>query len=244
MSGLLNKSKSLFKNINLLNVLLAAVLVLVADYAVLPFTSANIKYVLPAPKKAVEKKEEKPAEHSPPSPSDYIIVSEENLFHPDRKIPAEKKAEEAPLPKPEIVLYGTLIAGDTRLAYLEDLKSPRSTLGRGKRQITLKIGDTLSGFTLKEIDPDKIVMARGEEKIIVHVLEPGKPKAREGAAPAVQTARGQPYQAPQGTPQWTPPVASSQRPPLPRPLFQPPPTSKTVAPMTPADARARQFFTK
>lgn len=240
MNSLSTKGKSFLKNINLLNMLLAAVLIFAADYSVLPFSNARIRYMPPSPKKAVASKEEKPAELNPPSPSDYIIVSEENLFHPERKIPAEKKAEEAPLPKPEVVLYGTLIAGDTRFAYLEDLKSPRSTLGRGKRQITMKLGDTLSGFTLKEIDPDRIVMLRGEEKMLVHVLEPGKPKAREGAAPAVQTARGQPPQMPQ----WTPPAASSQQPPSPRSLFQPAPPTKTIAPMTPADARARQFFTR
>lgn len=240
MNSFLTKSKSLFKNINLLNMLLAAVLILMADHTILPFMNANIRYMLPSPKKAVETKEEKPAEHSPPSPSDYIIVSEENLFHPERKIPAEKKAEEAPLPKPEIVLYGTLIADNTSLAYLEDLKAPRSTLGRGKRQIVLKKGDTLSGFTLKEVDPDKIVMVRGEEKIVVHVLEPGKPKTREGAAPAVRAAPGQLPQAPQATPS----VASPPKPALPQSLVRQPSFPKTRAPMTPAEERVRQFFTR
>ncbi len=240
MNSFLTKSKSLFKNINLLNMLLAAALILVADHTILPFTNANIRYMLPSPKKAVETKEEKPAEHSPPSPADYIIVSEENLFHPERKIPAEKKAEEAPLPKPEIVLYGTLIADNTSLAYLEDLKSPRSTLGRGRRQIVLKKGDTLSGFTLKEIDPDKIVMVRGEEKMVVHVLEPGKAKAREAFAPTGQAAHGQTLQAPQRMPS----VASPPKPALPQSLTPQRSFPKTRAPLTPGDERARQFFTR
>jgi hypothetical protein len=74
------------------------------------------------------------------------------------------------LPKPEFVLYGTLITDDLRLAYMEDLKAPRNSPGRGKRQTALKKGDTLSGFTLKEIEADRIIMARGEESLTVKVL--------------------------------------------------------------------------
>lgn len=104
-----------------------------------------------------------------PSQTDYTLIAENNIFHPERKIPPEKKAEAPPLPKPDIVLYGTLITDDVSLAYLEDLKAPRSTQGRGKRQLTLKKGDIISGFVLKDIEADKIVMSRGEERITVNV---------------------------------------------------------------------------
>ncbi len=107
--------------------------------------------------------------------SDYSIISDENLFHPERKIPIEKK-EEKPLPKPEFVLYGTLISENLSLAYLEDLKEPYTSPGRGKRQIPLRAGDTLSGFTLKEIYTDKVVMIRGEEKIVLNLTDPIRKK--------------------------------------------------------------------
>ena len=109
---------------------------------------------------------------------DYVVVADENLFHPERRIPPEKKAE-AVLPKPEFVLFGTLIAPNLSIAYMEDKKAPVTTPGRGNRQTTLKKGELLSGFTLKEIMKDKVVMARGEETIQVSLENPGSPKKRE-----------------------------------------------------------------
>jgi hypothetical protein len=92
-----------------------------------------------------------------------------------------------------------MIADDISLAYLEDLKAPRNTPGRGKRQVALKKGDSLSGFVLKEIETDKITMVRGEEKLIVAMNDPQKAKAREVAA-AATTAAAQPKAAPAATP--------------------------------------------
>lgn len=150
-----------------------------------PMLDLKVKYALPAAKKPVGGEIEVPAEKQIPSITEYTKVSEENLFHPERKIPVEKK-EEKPLPKPEFVLYGTLITDTISLAYLEDLKVPRSTVGRGKRQISMKKGDTLSGFTLKEIEADKIVMVRGEEKMVVSLNDPAHPKKRESQGTVAQ----------------------------------------------------------
>jgi len=173
--------KYIFRNINLLNIMLIASVILLANYIILPMLNMSVKYPLPAGKKIISDKDEKPVESQIPSPSEYMIIAEENLFHPDRKIPVEKKAEQ-PLPKPEFVLYGTLITDDLKLAYMEDKKSPRSTQGRGIRQTALRLGDTMSGFTVKEIDIDKIVMVRGEERIEVNVIEPSKHKRGDTSA--------------------------------------------------------------
>ncbi len=175
--------KYIFRNINLLNIMLIAAIIILANYTIFPMFNMSITYTLPAGKKIISDTDEKPAEGRIPSPSDYMIIAEENLFHPERKIPAEKKVEQA-LPKPEFVLYGTLITDDIKLAYLEDRKAPYNTPGRGKRQTVLKIGDTMSSFTVKEIDTDKEVMVRGEDSIEVHVIVPAKPKRGEtGVAP-------------------------------------------------------------
>jgi hypothetical protein len=122
--------------------------------------------------KPVVEKEKTGRESRIPSIAEYSRISDENLFHPERKIPVEKKVDQQqqPLQQPEFVLYGTLITDNLRLAYVEDLKAPRTSTGRGKRQTALKKGDTLSGYILKEIDPEQIVMARGEETIVVKVL--------------------------------------------------------------------------
>ena len=216
--------KYYFKNITVLNVLLLIAIISMANYSLLSFFNTQIKYVLPSQKPAAETAEGKQAEFSSPSPSDYTIISEENLFHPERIIPPEKKAEQE-LPKPDFILYGTMVSDDISLAFLEDLKSPRNTPGRGKRQVALKKGDTFSGFTLKEIAQDNIVMVRGEEKMMVSVVDPQKPKTRE--APASPVSQKTPSQPPQKTP---------------RPSVRPSQPAPPGTPLPPADEKMRQLM--
>ena len=170
--------KTIIRNINVLNILLILVIIMSISYSLVPLLDIKVKYTLPAAKKFSEAKEEKAIQTQAPSTAEYAMIAEENLFHPERKIPVEKK-EEQPLPKPEFVLYGTLITDDISLAYLEDLKAPQSTPGRGKRQTALRKGDTMSGYTLKEVEVETIVMVRGEDKMIVALNDLSRPKGRE-----------------------------------------------------------------
>ena len=183
--------KTIMRNINVLNILLISVIIMSISYSLFPLLDIKVKYTLPTPKKTVEDTKEKAVQTQTPSIAEYTMIAEENLFHPERKIPVEKK-EEKPLPKPDFILYGTLITDDISLAYLEDLKAPYSTPGRGKRQTALRKGDTMSGFTLKEIGPENIVMVRGEEKMIVNLNDSSHPKGREVSASAAPGAPGQP----------------------------------------------------
>jgi hypothetical protein len=212
------------KNINVLNVVLVLAVLVMARYAVAPLLHVNLGDIVPLQKKSAEEKETKPSAANTPSPADYVIIAEENPFHPERKIPPEKK-EEKPLPKPEFVVYGTVISNDTSLAYLEDLKAPVNSSGRGKRQIALKTGDVLSGFTLKSVEADKIVMVRGEEKMVIPVRNTSRTKSAVNPSP-------QKAATPAGTKSPLSPESLVQKAPLPR----------TRAPMTPADERTRQFF--
>lgn len=164
--------------------LLLTVMIIFADYSIAPMLETKVNYPLPFAKQrpgAVEKQEEDITLAHLPSVFEYALIGENNLFHPERKIPVEKK-EEPPLPKPDFVLYGTLITNDISLAYLEDLKALRSTPGRGRRQTALRKGETLAGFTLKEIEHEKIVMVRGEETMTVPIDDPSHPKQRVAAA--------------------------------------------------------------
>ncbi|MFA4917903.1 MAG: hypothetical protein WC581_01475 [Thermodesulfovibrionales bacterium] len=181
----------IFSNISALNIALTAVVLLFFNYLVYPMFTLQNLYVLPAWKKSQSPQKEKASGPSPALPADYIMISEANLFHPERKIPAEKKAAEQQqqLPKPEFVLYGTLIFDDAGIAFLEDMKAPRNTTGRGKRQTALKKGDTLSGFILKEIDVDKVVLVRGDEKYTILVHDMQRQKVRESTAKAATTPR-------------------------------------------------------
>lgn len=173
----MGKLKYVFRNLNLLNIILIATVVSFAQFVFFPLLNMNTKYNTPSVlKKAVdEKKEEAAAEAKIPPFLEYTVIAEQNLFHPERKIPEIKQE----LSKPEFVLYGTLIKDDIKLAYIEDRKAPRNTPGRGKRQTVLKLGDTMSGFTLKEIYPDKVVMVRGEENIVIKVIDPDVKKERK-----------------------------------------------------------------
>ncbi len=133
-------------NFNLLNCLLVAAALVFTISFLLPQRDSNLAIVLPSlKKKPVEKTQNEPPKAQNPSPMDYVVVADENLFHPERRIPPEKKAE-AVLPKPEFVLFGTLIAPNLSIAYMEDKKAPVTTPGRGNRQTTLKKGEMLSGF--------------------------------------------------------------------------------------------------
>lgn len=192
------KIKKILRNINILNIILISAVIAFAAYSIFPTLEMKVKYALPAAKNIDEIAGEKTGELEIPSLTQYTAVVDDNLFHPERRIPPEKTVEQ-PLPKPDFVLYGTMISNDLSLAYLEDLKAPRNTPGRGKRQVALKKGDSLSGFVLKEIETDKITMVRGEEKLIVAMNDPQKAKAREVAA-AATAAAAQPKAAPAATP--------------------------------------------
>jgi hypothetical protein len=125
------------------------------------------------------------------------VVAEENVFHPERRIPPEKR-EEAQLPKPDLVLYGTILNGDVSVAYVEDKKSPYTTPGRGKRPRVLKKGDAIGGFVLKEIDPTRITLVRNDETMVV-TLDAVKDRGQgQGRAPAaVPGAQATPAAVPQ-----------------------------------------------
>jgi hypothetical protein len=192
----------ILKSIHLLNLLLVAAVASCVVWLVYPLLNVKVAYKPPAvAQQAPASKEENPAPVQSPPFSDYMVVAEQNIFHPERKIPPENKDEKA-LPKPEIFLYGTLLTDNMRIAYIEDKKAPQSTPGRGKMQTVVKQGELISGFTLKSVETDRIVLVRGEEQIIVYLNDAkkqreivtaptsGRPGAPGGPAPFPAPAGG------------------------------------------------------
>lgn len=219
--------KPLIRNINMLNMVLLTGALFFAFYIFFPALDITAGFTLPSVKKSAAEKEKTGIEIRIPSITEYAKIPEENLFHPERKIPVEKKADEQQqLPKPEFVLYGTLITDDLGLAYMEDLKAPRNSPGRGKRQASLRKGDTLSGFTLKEIEVDKVVMVRGEEKMVVPVNDPSRHKDRK-ESPVTSAATRQPAEK-----ALTPPLKKDQRR-QPYTTIQTDPASRRIRPNVP-----------
>ena len=117
------------------------------------------------------------------------MISEQNLFHPDRVIPVEKK-EEKTIPQPDIVLYGTLITPDKSIAFIEDKKAPTSTPGRGRRQVVLGKGEQLAGYVLRQIEADRIVLVKGDETMVVRLDDGKSRKAPEMSGAPVQSTAG------------------------------------------------------
>jgi hypothetical protein len=221
--------RSIYRNVNPLNIILVVCAALLAVGAFTPYFYAQIKYTLPVAK-LPPAEEEKPAETAAASPSmsDYMVIAELNLFHPDRKIPPEKK-EAQQLPKPELILYGTLITDGMTVAYVEDKKNPKTSPGRGKRQTVMKKGEAVGGFVLKEIETDRIVLARGDETMVVHLNQGDKSRISE--VPAAAPAGGRPAPTPQ-------PVV---KPAQPAPVPVKPGSAQPAAAAAPQPAATRNF---
>ncbi|MDX9821787.1 MAG: hypothetical protein RBT20_07625 [Syntrophales bacterium] len=177
----------LLRSINVLNVLLLAAVIL---FLAVPSVPEEVRCALPVPKKAAAVPGEEAASRRNLSSVDYAAISDANLFHPERRMPPEKKEEKA-IARPDVNLFGTLIAGDLSIAFLEDKKAPVSTAGRGKRQIALRKGETLNGYVLRDVKADRIVLVKGEEQVLVMLTEGEKRKAEvasSGSAAAGQAS--------------------------------------------------------
>jgi hypothetical protein len=221
-----------YKDVNLLNIILFVAVIVLVAFVVVPLFDARVRFTLPVGKaRAVAQQEAPVAPNAPtPSPSDYAVIGENNLFHPERRTPKEEK----PLPKPELVLYGTIVGDGASVAYVEDKKSPKTTPGRGKRQMAVKKGDVLSGFVLKEIEADRIVLTRGEETMVIYLTNAGKQRGSETTLSPSKTVAPPPptffpelTTTPEPTPSKPAPATVAPAPsPLTAPAAQTPPTSR------------------
>ncbi len=176
----MTRARRLAGNLTLLNILLAAMLLGTMIYSASLFFSLGIDVapatvVEPAPATTGE-----PGLAASRSPLDYAMITEQNLFHPERKMPPDKAEKE--VPRPDLVLFGTLITSETSIAYVEDRKAPYSTPGRGKRQMAVKKGETVSGYVLQEVGPNQIVLTRGDDRIVVPLDAKDSRRAGEASA--------------------------------------------------------------
>lgn len=187
----------ILNNINPLNIILIASAILIGLAALSPYFYSQVLYKLPVakPPSVEEDKQPDAAAVVSPSLSDYMVIADQNLFHPDRKIPLEKK-EAQQIPKPELILYGTLITEGMSVAYVEDKKNPKTSPGRGKRQNVMKKGDSVGGFVLKEIEADKIMLSRGDETMVVHLNQGDKPRISDVPGAATVSAKPVPGATP------------------------------------------------
>jgi len=219
--------KALLKNINVLNLLLLAM----AIFLFLKFNDSlndkKINFTIFNPKEVLMETEEKAAAEKAANYTDYAVIAEKNLFHPQRKMNSEKAEEQQQLAKPDIILYGTIISDEKKTAYVEDRKSPYSTAGRGKRQIAVNEGGMIAGYKLAKVNADSIVLVRGEDKITITLniqkeKKPGEVSGKttvSGAMPDSTAGQNPSILPPQARPM------QPSMPPLPptpaRPVFNP-----------------------
>jgi type II secretory pathway component PulC len=160
----------------------------------------------------------------------FIVISEKNIFSPERKdfpiLTVEKTSSAA---RPQVILYGVTIAGDYQAA---SVVNPGRPLRKGEREtMTVKVGEKIGGYKLAKIQPDRITMESNGDSFEVLLYDSRNPKKRievktEVKPPAVTST--QPAPAPPG-----PPAAAPAAVPTPAPLEKAPPAASAEKPKEP-----------
>ena len=115
------------------------------------------------------------------SPSDSVpLIAQNNIFNPDRKefpVLASVTAEQAkPVVRPQIVLYGVMIADDYQTA---SIVNPGRPMLKGEREVkTIKLGDRVGDYKITKILPDRITVEAPGDSFDVFLYDPKTPKKR------------------------------------------------------------------
>ena len=182
---------SFVKNINLLNFSLLAGSAILVAAAVIPMTATVRVQVTPPEMKRMVADDPAASAFQIPAYTDYVMISGQNVFHPSRKMPPEKKGEHL-IVRPELLLYGTVITETMKVAYVEDRKAPPALPGRRKKQMVLREGGALNNYVLQKIEKDRIEMVRGDDRIVFHLSDPDKERSGETSRSATAPERAKP----------------------------------------------------
>ncbi len=120
----------------------------------------------------------------------YNVISEKNIFSPERKEFPAPAAAIAEVPKPiipaQVVLYGVVIAGDYQSAIVSIPDRPHGKGERGTQVI--KSGEKIGEYTLAKILPDRICMESNGAIFEVLLYDPQNPKRKVDRKTEIQTA--------------------------------------------------------
>ena len=140
-----------------------------------------------------EKAATAPEEENPP-PQHPLLAStknivDRNLFDPERGQGRSKEGEAQSGAAQRIrsmVLLGTAIIGSSRYAILQESGDPRSPIGKAKpaqpNQIRLKLGDTVEGFKVSDIQERRVVFSRGATNVEISLDYMRKVEETKGRA--------------------------------------------------------------
>ncbi len=113
----------------------------------------------------------------------YAIISEENLFRPDR---TEWVIDKPDVPKGENIdpdkleLFGTIIVDDKKCAIIHEKKLKKK--GKDKKNEIYSLGDYVGGYVVSAIDEKKVVLDYYGEKVTLYLHE-GKESTTEDLPP-------------------------------------------------------------
>jgi hypothetical protein len=112
-----------------------------------------------------------PAEAADP----YAIISEKNLFRPDRTEWVIDKPDTKMMDKQvdidKLSLYGTIIIGDRKSALIHDKKAKK----KDKKSELYSLGDYIGGYILAAIDEKRVVLDYYGAKVTLYLHEGKEP---------------------------------------------------------------------
>ena len=149
-----------------------------------------------------------------PAPAQFRLISDKNIFSPDRKefpIPLLTEVKKPPV-RPNVQLFGVAIGEEFQSAIISN---PTRRADRGEREtITVRQGDRVGEYTVAKILTDRITLESSGDSFDVLLYDPTKQKRRPVVSP---------------TP--SPPPVPTPSPMLPRPYT--PPGGTSPVPMPP-----------
>jgi len=153
--------------------------------ALLPAAAALVRTGRSAPSAA--KEEESPPEPElriPPEPAGYpVALAAKNPFHPLRGAPPpeEKKEPSTPVrqePPGSFALTGIFTFGEERGAVIASGRPATGKPGETPRRI-FRAGAEIGGYSVSEIQADRVILVRGNEKLILHLYQQEEKTMRE-----------------------------------------------------------------
>jgi hypothetical protein len=157
----------------------------------------------------------------PPPREEYKMISEKNIFNPDRKefpVAGADDVSKKANTRPQVTLYGVVVGGEYQSA---TIVNPGRPLQKGEREArTVKVGDRIGDYKVAQILDDRIVIENAGDSFEVLLYDPSAPKRRmevktstPPAAVTSSTGGPTPSPAPGTMPGPTPPAPGTAMPP-------------------------------
>jgi hypothetical protein len=124
------------------------------------------------------------------SPADFSIIADKNLFSDSRS--KEEKVENLAPPEPPPLAVKPILVGITitdrerKASIIEPGGMPGRGDDRGRRAQFKRIGDVYQGYTITEIQSDRIVLTSGTRREVIPLRE-GSKKASGGKTAILST---------------------------------------------------------